>query len=133
MVIFRFQPLPRLDGGQTTWPVADVRLGDLRALHQCLLDTGSRRSLFGRWVAELLRVDTSGPPDIIVGAGGSQRDGWVETIDLQIGPHHWEADVVFCDPWPFTFQILGLEGFFRHFDTMVSAVRETVEVEPVDR
>jgi hypothetical protein len=44
--------------------------------------------------------------------------------------HEWDAPVSFCTPWPFGFQLLGLDGFFRHFRVTISAYREWIECRP---
>ena len=44
--------------------------------------------------------------------------------------HTWEAPVWFCYPWPFGFQLLGLDGFLRYFRVTISGYEEWVECRP---
>jgi hypothetical protein len=44
--------------------------------------------------------------------------------------HAWDAAVWFCEPWPFGFQLLGLDGFFRHFRVTISGYSEWVDCRP---
>jgi hypothetical protein len=38
--------------------------------------------------------------------------------------------VWFCDPWPFGFQLLGLEGFLQRFRVTLSAYHEWIDCTP---
>jgi hypothetical protein len=38
--------------------------------------------------------------------------------------------VSFCDPWPFAFNLLGQEGFLRHFRLELCAAADWLEIEP---
>jgi len=38
--------------------------------------------------------------------------------------------VAFCNPWPFGFQLLGQEGFFRFFAVTLRAASFEIEIEP---
>jgi hypothetical protein len=44
--------------------------------------------------------------------------------------HDWDAPVWFCEPWPFSFQLLGLDGFLRYFRITLSAYEEWLECIP---
>lgn len=44
--------------------------------------------------------------------------------------HARDAAVWFCDPWPFGFQLLGLDGFLHRFRVTMSAYREWIERAP---
>jgi len=42
----------------------------------------------------------------------------------------WDATVWFCDPWPFPFQLLGMEGFLQRFRVTLSAYHEWLDCHP---
>lgn len=53
------------------------------------------------------------------------------TTLLSVGGHSWEADVGFCDPWPYSWGLLGHLSFFRFFTVVFRAVDLEFELEPV--
>lgn len=65
-----------------------------------------------------------------LGVGGGVVDAVRAEVDLQLGDHRWRATCAFCDPWPFGFSLLGLDGFFDHFRVELRAARSLVEIEP---
>ncbi|MGH8898661.1 MAG: hypothetical protein ACRDZ4_16995 [Egibacteraceae bacterium] len=94
-------------------PVTLEGLSDTAFL--CLLDSGSLRNRFGRWVAEAVGVDLTDGTESRLGLGGFQTTAVTVPVELRLGDAVWQAPVSFCDPWPLGFQILGQEGFFRFF------------------
>jgi hypothetical protein len=45
--------------------------------------------------------------------------------------HQWSAPVWFCEPWRPSFGLLGLTGFFDHFEVTLAAYEEWVELRPL--
>lgn len=86
-----------------------------------LIDTGSLRSRFGLWVAERAGIDLSMAPIERFALGGITGDGWATRVPMRVGSLAIEAGVVFCDPWPLSFQILGQEDFLCHARITISA------------
>ncbi len=43
----------------------------------------------------------------------------------------WTASVWFCDPWTPAFGLLGLTGFFEHFEVTIAAYHERIELTPI--
>lgn len=130
-------PLKELPGprGDYLRPVVPVHVEGLeRAPFACLLDSGSLYNRFGKWVAEAAGIELEDAPSGYIAIGGLAR---VETrtvrVQLRIRDVAWEAPVSFCDPWPFGFQILGQEGFFRWFSVLLRAAPEYVEIDLEDR
>lgn len=133
---FSFREYPALgDGDATPRPIIDVWLGDLaRSPIACLVDTGALRTRMAFELAELAGVDLeAGSRDrfyvgghLITGTSGRVSLG-VRADDQQ---HAWDAPVWFCEPWPFSFQLLGLDGFLRHFRITMSAYEEWLDCEP---
>jgi Aspartyl protease len=123
-----FRPLP---GAQdvTPRPVIDVRIQGLpRFGLGCLIDTGSLHNRFGAWVADSAGIDRSGTPAESLGVGGRPTIARTVAVTLAIGEFMWEAPVSFCDPWPWDFQLLGQEGFFRWFRVVIEAADRTLEI-----
>ena len=55
------------------------------------------------------------------------------TTRLTTTGQSWEAEVAFCDPWPYGWGLLGQLAFFRFFTVTFRASELTFEVEPIDR
>ena len=99
----------------------------------CLVDSGSLRNRFGAWVAEAAGISLEGAPGETVGIGGGTTVARVARVKLSLGETTFEAPVSFCDPWPFSFNLLGQEGFFRYFRVAIAAAEDWLEctAEPV--
>ena len=54
------------------------------------------------------------------------------SVPLTLGDFSWETTVWFCDPWPFAFQLLGQEGFFRWFSVTIDAADRSLEIHPIE-
>lgn len=133
---FPFRRLPAASGGELTpRPVIDVWLEglDLTPLG-CLVDTGALRTRFSAELAELAGIELGDGPRERLAIGGTVVEGEAARVTLRIGTgaeaSAWDAAVWFCDPWPFAFQLLGLDGFLRHFRLTMSGYEEWVECVP---
>jgi hypothetical protein len=131
-----FRALPSAGGGELTpRPVVDVWLEglDLTGL-ACLLDTGALRTRFSAELAELAGIDLSDAPRERFAVGGQVVEGAAARVTLRMKAgdeeQAWDAPVWFCEPWPFGFQLLGLDGFFRHFRVTISGYSEWVDCRP---
>jgi len=126
-VKFGFKELPGRDEGYLRPRVPVVVEGYARAPLACLLDTGTLHNRFGRHVAEDLSIDLTGGERGRIGVGGLITEGIAVPVVLRLGDAVWQAPVWFCNPWPFEFQVLGQEGFFRFFRVEIRAATYTVE------
>jgi hypothetical protein len=133
---FPFRELPAAAGGDLTpRPVVDVWLEglDLTGL-ACLLDTGALKTRFSAELAEIAGVDLRDAPMERFAVGGQVVEGATARVTLRLRTggeeHEWDAPVSFCTPWPFGFQLLGLDGFFRHLRVTISGYREWVDCRP---
>ncbi len=45
----------------------------------------------------------------------------------------WTAPVWFCEPWYPAFGLLGLTGFFDHFEVTIASYEERIELTAIDR
>lgn len=112
-------------------PTVAVRLGGQEAVaHLCLLDSGALHNRFGSWVAEAAGIELPAELPETAALGGVLTRAASVPVDLRIGAHAWRAPVWFCDPWPFSFNLLGQEGFFRFFTVTFRAAHSTVALEP---
>jgi len=99
-----------------------------------LVDTGAVRTRFSRELAEVagIQPDDSQTEDFAV--GGQRIRGAPARVTLRLesdtAAHSWDAAIWFCEPWPFGFQLLGLDGFLRHFRVTISAYEEWLECRP---
>lgn len=123
------QPLRALRHSNVPRPVLNVAVqGLVEGPVLCLLDTGSLQNRFGLWVARQARIDLSEIPAEDIGVGGITVHARTVTVRLRVGAFEWEAPTSFCDPWPWEFNILGQEGFFRWFVVTIDAAERRFEI-----
>ena len=133
---FPFRRLPAAGGGQlTSRPTVDVWLEGIDAVPLAsLVDTGALRTRFSRDLATAAGIQPDDGLAETFAVGGTIVTGAPARVLMRIGAgehaHTWEAPVWFCDPWPFGFQLLGLEGFLQHFRVTLSAYHEWVDCKP---
>jgi len=133
---FPFREFPIASGGDLTpRPMLDVWLEGIDVMPFAgLLDTGALRTRFSADLADLAGVDLAGAATERFAVGGVEVQGAAGRVSLRIAgeglEHRWDAAVWFCDPWPFAFQLLGLDGFLRHFRITLSAYEEWVDCQP---
>ncbi|MGH8774652.1 MAG: hypothetical protein ACRDWI_05570 [Jiangellaceae bacterium] len=110
-------------------PVLPVTVEGLsRAPQLCLLDTGALHNRFGAWVAVAAGIDLGDTGEQRIAVGGLVTSARQASVQLAVGEVTWDAQVWFCDPWPFSFHLLGQEGFFQWFDVRIRAARYVVEI-----
>ena len=135
-VRFPFRHLPATGGGELTpRPTVDVWLEGIDAVPLAsLVDTGALRTRFSRDLATAAGIQPDDDRAETFALGGTIVTGAPALVLMRIGAgndsHTWEAPVWFCDPWPFGFQLLGLEGFLEHFRVRLSAYREWLDCTP---
>jgi hypothetical protein len=136
-VRFDFRELPSATGGQLTpRPVIDVWMEGLAVTPlACLVDSGALRTRFDRELAELAGIEPDDTQSESFTVGGYTVTGAPARVTLRIEAgresHTWDAAVWFCDPWALGFQLLGLDGFFRHLRVTISAYDEWVDCKPM--
>src|SRR5215208_2049676 len=127
---FEFLELPG-DPLPITRPVIPVLFEDLDDAPQlCLIDTGATTNRFGAWLAEASGIDLRGAPETRIAVGGLITNARHARADLAVAGIRYDAPVSFCDPWPFSFNLLGQEGFLRFFRVTLCAAEGWLEVEP---
>ena len=113
-------------------PLLDVAIADVsRVLVPCLVDSGALNTLLPRWVADVTGVDVSGADQRTVGVGGSDTRVRFAVVTLEAAELAWEAEVGFCDPWPYAWGLLGHDSFFRWFTVTLRAASLEFEIEPI--
>ena len=135
---FRFRYLP--DPGASTVrarPIVDVVVEGLDIAPQaCLLDSGATAVRFGTHVADICGVDLSGAPQAQLAVGGSVVNALMADVRLFVRDdstnYEWTAPVWFCDPWVPSFGLLGLTGFFDHFEVTIAAYEESFDLTPIN-
>ena len=133
---FRHIPDPASDAVRPR-PLIDVVVEGLEVAPQaCLLDSGATAVRFGAHVADLCGVSLGNAEQRQLGVGGGWVTARLAVVTLQISDgtdgHSWEAPVWFCDPWTPAFGLLGLTGFFDHFDVTISSYEERIELTPTN-
>lgn len=134
---FPFRELPDPgSAGVRPRPIVDVVVEGLEIAPQaCLIDSGATAVRFGMHVAELCGIELAEAEQRPLAVGGALITGRLATASLRIADEHdaysWEAAVWFCDPWTPAFGLLGLTGFFDHFEVTIAAYEERIELEPM--
>lgn len=132
-VIVHYRDLPH-DAGDRPRPLLDLTVGDVEDVRvRCLVDSGAQNTLFPRWVADLAAVDLVGAPVRNLAVAAAPVTAAFVPIRLTVDDHTWEAEVGFCDPWPYGWGLLGQISFFRYFTVTFRAADQQFEVEPVKR
>ncbi len=134
---FREVPDPASDAVRPR-PIIDVVVEGLDvAPHACLLDSGATAVRFGAYVAELCGVDLSAAPSKQLGVGGDLVTARMAEVGLLVADDHesyeWSAPAWFCDPWRPAFGLLGLTGFFDHFEVTIASYEGRIELSPINR
>lgn len=65
-----------------------------------------------------------------IAVGGLRTTGRLLSVELMVSTVRFQAPVWFCDPWPFSFGLLGQEGFFRFFRVTLCAAEGWLDLEP---
>jgi hypothetical protein len=103
----------------------------------CLLDSGATAVRFGLDLAEICGLDLAGAPTVQLAVGGAHVTGRLAEVSLRVADesdaYEWTAPVWFCEPWTPAFGLLGLTGFFDHFDVTISSYAERIELTPINR
>jgi hypothetical protein len=94
----------------------------------CLLDSGSLRNRFARWLADAAGIPLDGAPEERVAIGGTLTTATVARVELRLAEMRFDSPVWFCDPWPFAFHVLGQEGFLRHVHVELCAAEGWLEL-----
>lgn len=129
-MIFQYTEMP--DGG---WPrplldVSVVDMDDLR--YPCLVDSGAVNTLLPRWLADSAAVDLGGVEGRSLAVATSATEAAFVTVGLSAAGQRWEAEIGFCDPWPYAWGLLGHRSFFRYFTVTLRAADFEFEVERVE-
>jgi hypothetical protein len=131
-VIVPFTELPDIAGG---WPrpLLDVAIADMAdVLVPCLVDSGALNTLLPAWVADAAAIDLHGASTSVLAVAASATTASFVTTRMAAGDHTWEAEVGFCDPWPYGWGLLGQGSFFRFFTVTFRTADFEFEIEPID-
>lgn len=130
-MIVAYTELPKAAG---TWPrpLLDVSFGDVDDVFvPCLVDTGAVQTLLPQWVASDCGVDLDDVAEVVFGVGGSSTRARFAIVRLSAAGHTWEAEVGFCEPWQYSWGLLGHESFFRYFTVTFRAADGEFELIPI--
>lgn len=131
-MILPFRGLPGARGF-TPRPVIDLAVShQTTASVLALCDTGTLHNRFGFWVAELIGLEVGDIAPEAIGVGGQHLLARTAVVTLEIDGFGWEAPVSFCEPWPWSYQLLGQEGFFRWFEVLVRAADRELELRQIE-
>jgi hypothetical protein len=124
-------PFLELPGEEIPRPVVPVALGGLEeAPWLSLIDTGALRNIFGRRIADAGGIPLVDAPTERLVVAGLVTEASVARVDLELAEVRFDAAIWFCDPWPFSFNLLGQEGFLRFFHLELCAAEGWLELTP---
>jgi hypothetical protein len=130
-VIVAYTEIPAEAGGVPR-PLVDLAIADMDELrYPCLVDSGAVNTLLPGWLAEAAAVDLAGADRRTVAVAATGAEAAFTTIRLSTIDHSWEAEVGFCDPWPYAWGLAGQRSFFRFFTVTFRAVDFEFELTPV--
>ncbi len=135
---FSFRELPDPGTDQVrARPIVDVVVEGLDIAPQaCLMDSGATAVRFGAHVADLCGVDLSDAPKTELAVAGAVVNALMAEVNLLVADgsesHEWTAPVWFCDPWVPSFGLLGMTGFFDHFEVTIASYKEWIELTPIN-
>jgi hypothetical protein len=133
---FLFRALPAAGGGELTpRPVVDIALEGLPAAPiACLLDAGALRTRMSSELAPLAGIELDDTLKEEFSVAGLGTVGTFARVNLTVSDgtqeYSWDAPVWFCEPWPHSFGLAGLEGFLQHFLVTISAYHGYLDIEP---
>ena len=128
---FSFLELPGAGATPLLRPVVPVQVEDLLEAPQlCLIDTGTTANRFAAWLAEAVGIQLAGAPQTRLAVGGVLTTAYEARAELTVAGVRIEAPVSFCDPWPFSFHLLGQEGFLRYFRLELCVAGFWLELSP---
>ena len=123
--------LLQLPGEFVPRPVVPLVVSGLRDVPLfSLIDSGALRNRFGSWVADAAGIVLDDAPAERLAVGGLITEGRMARVDLELGDTRFDAAVWFCDPWPFSFNLLGQAGFLRFFHLELCAAEGWLELIP---
>lgn len=130
-MIVAFTELP--DGtGSGPRPLLDVAIADMDELRfPCLVDSGAMHTLLPRWLADAAGLDLVGAEVKPLAVASSATEASFTTVGVTAGGHTWETRLGFCNPWPYSWGLLGQESFFRYFTVTFRAVDFEFEIASV--
>jgi len=114
-VIVPYTELPKEAGGGPR-PLLDVVVADMDELRfPCLVDSGALHTLLPRLLADAAGLNLQGAERRSLAVATTATGAAFVTTLLTAGGHSWEADIGLCDPWPYSWGLLGQQSFFRYF------------------
>lgn len=131
-MIVPYTLLPDDVGGSR--PLLDVAVADMDELRfPALVDSGAVNTLLPRWLADAGGVGLNEADRRSLAVASTVTEAAFVTTRLTAGGHTWEAEVAFCEPWPYGWGLLGQRSFFRYFTVTFRAGDFEFEVAPVER
>lgn len=113
-------------------PILEVEVAGLDVARiRCLVDSGAINTLIPAWVAAIAGMDLGDCRARPFGVGGVVTTARFTAVSLEAAEHRWEAEVGFCEPWPFAWGVLGHESFFRWFTVTFRTADLEFEVDPI--
>lgn len=131
-MIVAYTELPE-DAGGWPRPLLDVNVADMDEVrYPCLVDSGALNTLMPRWLADAAGVDLDGAERRSLAVATTAIEAAFMTAGLTAAGHRWEAEIGFCEPWPYSWGLLGQQSFFRFHTVTFRAADFEFEVVPVE-
>lgn len=125
-------PYTELPGDGWPRPLLDVAVADMDDVRvPCLVDSGSLHTLLPAWLADAAGIPLGGAERRVLAVAAAGTDVAFTSLQLTAANHRWEAEVGFCDPWPYGWGLLGQQSFFGYFTVTFRAADFELEIGPV--
>lgn len=113
-------------------PLLDIVVGDMDELRfPCLVDSGALNTLVPNWLASAAGLNLRGAERRELGVVGARTTARFATTRISAGDYSWEAEIGFCDPWPYAWGLLGHRSFFRFFTVSFRTADLEFELAPI--
>jgi hypothetical protein len=96
-----------------------------------LLDSGASMSMFRPEIARALRLPLRGKESVSLGTAGGGLNIAVAKVGVEVEDTKFQADIGFSSTYATSFNIIGREGFFRHFSIVFNELMKTVILMPI--
>jgi hypothetical protein len=124
LISFKYKKNPE---GQF-FPVIPLRfyLDKKRVDSSALIDSGATISIFREDVADYLGVEIERGKEIFLGGVGGRIKGYIHKMKIETGGKKFICPIVFSHEFRVSFNLLGREGFFKHFKIIFDEKRKKV-------
>jgi len=112
------------------FPVIPLRfyLGKKVVDSSALIDSGATISIFRGDVADYLGIQVEKGKEIFLSGVGGRIKGYIHKLKIETAGKKFFCPIVFSYEFTVSFNLLGREGFFKHFQIVFDEKRKQVSL-----